>query len=301
MWHEEPSSPPARKHRLALVLGSGGVRSIAAQGIADRLACEGIWPDVVVGCSSGALFGAQIARGMQGQAAVSMATTLWSAELTQKRRWLSYLQLIAPRMTGFGAGFAMRDDQLIAKRIGEAFGDTRLEELPTPLRVVSTEAATGQAVVLTQGRVVDALRASMALPIIFPSVCIEGRQLVDGVLSDPLPIGVAADACVVVSLGFPGSMPRRVDRLSRLVAQTSTTLINNLMEARMGAAKATGQKVIGIELDMDRHVGLWETAAMPYLYEVGWRAAEARLLDIVTALEQAPKPLEPVAHPAFLE
>lgn len=301
MWNDRSSSPHVRKHRLALVLGSGGVRSIAAQGIADRLALEGIRPDLIVGCSSGALFGAQIARGMQGQPALAMATTLWSAELTQKRRWLAYLQHIAPKLAGFGRGFALRDDRLIAERIGEAFGDTRLEDLPTPLRVVSTEAATGHAVVLTQGLVVDALRASMAVPIIFPSVCIEGRQLVDGVLSDPLPVGVAADAWIVVSLGFPGSMPRRVDRLSRLVAQTSTTLINNLMEARIDAAKASGQKLIGIELGMDRHVGLWETSAMPYLYEVGWRAAETRLLDIVAALEQAPRPLEPATRPAFVD
>jgi NTE family protein len=301
MWNHGPSFQRARKHRLALVLGSGGVRSIAAQGIADRLAREGIRPDLIVGCSSGALFGAQIARGMQGQTAVSMATTLWSAELTQKRRWMAYLQVVAPKLSGFENGFALRDDRLIAARMVEAFGDSRLEHLPTPLRVVSTDAMTGKAVVLTLGLVVDALRASMAVPIIFPSVCMEGRQLVDGVLSDPLPIGVAADAGVVVSLGFQGSMPRRVDRLSRLVAQTSTTLINNLMEARVQAAKAAGQKVIDIELDLDRHVGLWETAAMPYLYEVGWRAAETRLLDIAAAWEQAQPPLEPSSRSAFVD
>jgi NTE family protein len=281
-------SPPQRG--LAFVLGSGGVRSIAAMGIAERLAREGIRPDLIVGCSSGALFGAQIARGMHGEAAVRMATTLWSAELTQQRRWRAYLQLIAPRLAGFGTGFALRDDRLIAERIENAFGDARLEQLPTPLRVAATDAATGQPVVLTQGRLVDALRASMAVPIIFPSVAIGGRQLVDGVLSDPLPIAAAADARVVVSLGFQGSMPRRVDRLSRLVAQTSTTLINNLMQARTDAAQAKGQKVISIDLDLDRHIGLWETSAMPYLFEAGWRAAEARLLDIVAALEAAQAP-----------
>jgi NTE family protein len=291
-------SPPRRG--LAFVLGSGGVRSIAAMGIAERLAREGIRPDLIVGCSSGALFGAQIARGMHGEAAVRMATTLWSAELTQQRRWRAYLQLIAPRLAGFGTGFALRDDRLIAERIENAFGDARLEQLPTPLRVAATDAATGQPVVLTQGRLVDALRASMAVPIIFPSVAIGGRQLVDGVLSDPLPIAAAADARVVVSLGFQGSMPRRVDRLSRLVAQTSTTLINNLMQARTDAAQAKGQKVISIDLDLDRHIGLWETSAMPYLFEAGWRAAEARLLDIVAALEQGASTEYRPALPAFV-
>lgn len=298
MAHLTPSSSGARSPRLALVLGSGGVRSIAALGIAERLAREGIRPDLIVGCSSGALFGAQVAGGMHGQSAVKLATTLWSAELTQQRRWRSYLQVIAPRLTGFGADFSLRDNRLITERITHAFGDARLEQLPTPLRVVATEATTGLPVVLTRGSLVDALRASMAVPILFPRVEIDGRSLVDGVLSDPLPIAAAADAGVVISLGFHGSMPRRVDRLSRMVAQTSTTLINNLMQARTEAAEARGQKVIAIELDLDRPIGLWETSAMPELFEAGWRAAEARLLDIVAALDGSQTP---AFQPVFID
>jgi NTE family protein len=271
--------------RLALVLGSGGVRSIAAIGIAERLAHEGIVPDLVVGCSSGALFGATIASGMTTRDAFRSATDLWSAELTQQRRWRSYLQLVAPRLAGFGAGFSLRDDRLIAERITRAFGERQLQELPTPLRVVATDAASGQAVVLQQGSLVRALRASMAVPFIFPSVEVDGRRLVDGVISDPLPLSAAADAQVIVALGFHGAMPRRVDRASRLVAQTSTTLINNLMQARVEAAQARGQRVIHISLELDRRIGLWDTAAMPALFEAGRRAAAARLGDIVAALE----------------
>jgi NTE family protein len=64
---------PESRPRLALVLGSGGVRSIAAIGIADVLAREGIRPDLIVGCSSGALFGALIAMGMTSDEALRTA------------------------------------------------------------------------------------------------------------------------------------------------------------------------------------------------------------------------------------
>ena len=72
-------------------------------------------------------------------------------------------------------------------------------------------------------------------------------------------------------------MPRRVDRLSRLVAQTSTTLINNLMHARIAAAHAAGQRVISIELELDRHVGLWDTVghALPVRGRPARRAGAA--------------------------
>lgn len=283
----QPALPDSHPCPLALVLGSGGVRSVAALGIVEQLALEGIRPDLVVGCSSGALFGAQIACGMHGERALRLATTLWSAELTQQRRWRAYAQMLMPGLAGFGPDFALRDDRLIARRIQQAFGDTLLEQLPTPLRVATTEAATGRAVMLVQGRLVDALRASMAVPILFPPVAIDGRHLVDGVLSDPLPIAAAPEARLILTLGFQGGMPRRVDRLSRLVARTSTTLINNLMQARVEATQARGQQVIHLELALDRHVGLWDTSALPYLYEAGQRAVAQRLHDIQVALHSS--------------
>lgn len=277
--------------KLALVLGSGGVRSIAAIGIADVLAAEGIHPDLVVGCSSGALFGAQIASGMSSGEALRSAQALWSAELTRQRRWRAYAQLIAPRLAGFDAGFALRDDRMIAERVERAFGNLRIEHLPIPLRVAATEAATGDPVVLTHGRVVDALRASMALPFLFPSVEIDGRRLIDGVISDPLPIGAASDARALLALGFRGAMPRRIDRPSRLMAQITTAMTNNLLQARTQAARAAGQRVLHIDISADPRIGLWDTAAMPRLFEAGRRAAQARLPEILALLDRRPEAL----------
>lgn len=282
-----PAHPAPAPPRLALVLGSGGVRSIAGVGINDVLWRAGLRPDLVVGCSSGAVFGATIAAGMASDEALRAATSLWSAELTEQRRWRAYAQLVAPRLAGFDAGFAMRDDHLIAERIRRAFGAARLEDLPIALRVVATEAASGLPVVLSRGRVADALRASVALPFIFPSVEIDGRRLVDGVVSDPLPVSAATDAQVVVTLGFRGTMPRRIDRASRLVAQATTAMINNLMDARVAAAHASGSRMVHIELEIDRRVGLWETEAMPYLFEAGRRAAAQQLPRILALLDQA--------------
>jgi NTE family protein len=277
--------------RMALVLGSGGVRSIAALGIAEVLAAEGILPDLIVGCSSGALIGATLALGLSSRDALHAATSLWSAELTQQHRWRAYAQLLAPRWFGFDAGFALRDDGRIEQRIRSAFGTWQLQDLPTPLRVVATEARSGERVVLRDGELTTALRASIALPLIFPSVEVGGRRLVDGVVSDPLPVAVASDAAVVLTLGFKGIMPRRIDRASRLVAQTSTALINNLQQARIDAARSAGQRVFEIELALERHVGLWETAAMPYLFDAGRRAARAQLPQITMLLRDALAPL----------
>jgi NTE family protein len=270
------------------VLGSGGVRSIAAVGIAEVLWREGIRPQLVVGCSSGALFGALVASATEPREALEMARRLWSQELTMQRRWRAYAQLVAPRLAGFNADFALRDSTLIAQRIEQAFGDVRIEELPIPLRVTATDAVTGRPVVIERGPLAPALRASMALPFLFPPVRIDGRRLVDGVVSDPLPVSAAARAQAVITLGFEGAMPRRIDRPSRLVAQHSTSLMNNLMRARLEAAEARGQRLLHLALKLKRRIGLWETDALPELFEAGQRAAEDRLDKIHALLDSAP-------------
>jgi NTE family protein len=267
----------AHAPRLALVLGSGGVRSIAALGVADVLAGAGLKPDLVVGCSSGALFGACVAMGLSGAQGLEAATSLWSRELTEKKRWRAYLEMLAPRLMGFDAGFSLRDARLIRERVELAFGNALLQQLPTALRIVATEVSSGESMVLTQGSVADAVLASMALPLIFPSVSFAGHQLVDGVLSDPLPVSAARDAHAIVTLGFRGALPRRIDRPARLIGQVTTTMINNLQQARLGAARASGQRMLHLDVDIDRRVGLWDTAAMPRIYELGRRTAEVQL------------------------
>lgn len=273
------------KPQLALVLGSGGVRSVAALGIADVLHESGFSPDVIAGCSSGALFGACIAMGWTGREGLAAATRLWSAELTEKKRWRAYLEMVAPKLAGFGPDFSLRDAGLIRERIEFAFHDARLEDLPVPLRIATTVAATGAPFMIDHGRVSDAVRASMALPFLFPSVEFQGRRLTDGVLSNPLPLSLVRDARCAITVGFRGALPRRVDRASRLVAQVTTTMINNLQQTHVRAAEEAGTRMFHFELDIDRRIGLWETAAMPRIFEIGRSAAYEQLPAIRRLME----------------
>jgi NTE family protein len=286
MHNNQTSQQPSCRPTLAIVVGSGGVRSVAAAGIIHVLERENIVPDLIVGCSSGALIGSALAMRMQSDEVLSTVMKFWSDELTQQRKWRSYAQIVAPKLARFGPSFSLRDDRLIRSALERGFGERRIEDLPIALRIAATSAEDGRSVVLTRGRLVDAIRASMAVPILFPSVEVDGQRLFDGVLSDPLPLSAARDARVVIALGFTGAMPRRIDRMSRMVAQTSTALIDNLMQARVQAACAQGQEVINIELRLAKRVGLWQTDAMPYLFEQGRDAALARLAEIKARLSR---------------
>jgi len=284
-----PKNLNVSNHRFAVVLGSGGVRSIAALGMVEVLAREGLMPDLVVGCSAGAMFGALIAAGHDADEAIRIATTLWSAEVTRKRRWRAIPQMLWPRLGRFDADFALRDDAPVMQRLEQAFGDVRIENLRLALRVTTTDAGTGQRVVLREGSLVQALRASIALPFMFAPVQIEGRRLIDGFVADPLPVSAAADAHSVVALGFESPMPHRIDGPTRMLAQVTSALTNNLMQARLAEANTCGTRLLSIVPKLERRVGLFDTQAMPYLVDTGRRATEAMLPAIRAMLNRAPR------------
>lgn len=279
------------RHQIALVLGSGGVRAIAALGMADVLRREGIAPDLVVGCSAGAIFAAVIAEERPVPDAIRASTSLWTAELTRQRRWQAVPQMLWPKLCRFNRDFSLRYSRLIETRLQEGFGDVRLEDMPIPLRISATEAAPGQPVVLDKGRVVDAIRASVAMPFMFAPKMVDGRRLIDGYVSDPLPVVAASDARYVIALGFNAPMPKVVNGPSRLLAQLNSSLNNNLMHARLNAAEAGGMRLLRVFPELDRRVSLFDTEAMPYLVEAGRRATEEALPKIWALLERQPEAL----------
>lgn len=262
-------------HPFTLVLGSGGVKSIASLGVMQVLEREGLRPARIVGCSAGALFGALLAGGRSAAESVAMAERLWSREVTSRRRHRALLELAWPRMAGFDERFALRDDTLIRERLHEAFGDGHFEDLTIPLRVHATDAVGGQGVAITTGRLDTALRASIALPFLFAPQRIGAQLLVDGSLSEPLPLSGVPAGEVGLALGFRVPFPHRCNSASRLATRVTATLSNNLLDATLAAAD--NRRLVVMLPEPTRRIGLFETAAMPEMLALGRRAAEQAL------------------------
>jgi NTE family protein len=274
------------KRRFSFVLGSGGVKSVAGLGALQVLEEAGLRPSAVVGCSAGAIFGAPIAAGHSAQAALAMTTALWTRDITSQRRSGAWLKLAAPRLTGFDEGFSLRGDSLINQRLFDAFGDTQIESLALPFQVQATCAHSGEGVVLRRGSLVTALRASLALPFLFAPQPLAGRLLVDGSLSDPLPIAAAPEGDVVVALGFKVPHPQRLSSASRLATRVTATLSNNLLASRLAAADTS--RLVLMMPELERRVGLFDTDAMPHLFDLGRRAAVAALPRLLQLLGRPP-------------
>jgi NTE family protein len=166
-----------RRPVIGLALGGGAARGFAHIGIVRALIAHGIVPNVIVGTSIGAVVGGAYAAGHLD------TLEKWARSL-QPRNILGYLDI---RLNGSGL---IGGDKL-AGQLEAAVGQILIEELPMKFATVATEVRTGHEIWLTHGRLVDAMRASYALPGIFSPVLVGDRWLVDGALVNPVPVSAA--------------------------------------------------------------------------------------------------------------
>lgn len=166
-----------RRPIVGLALGGGAARGFAHIGIMRTLLAHGIVPHVVVGTSIGAVVGGAFAAGHLDK------LEEWARGL-QVRNVLGYLDI---RLNGSG----LIGGERLAAQLESAMGNTLIEELPLKYAAVATEVRTGHEIWLTRGRVVEAMRASYALPGIFSPVLVGDRWLVDGALVNPVPVSAA--------------------------------------------------------------------------------------------------------------
>ena len=180
-----------RTPRVALVLGSGAARGWAHIGVIHELANMGIKPDLVVGSSVGAVVGGALA----------------SDNLEPFEEWIrglgrvDIIRLLDAKMTG--GGFLQGKSLMGA--IGKQIGDPKIEDLNMPYACIATELGSGREVWLREGSLLDACRASIALPGMFaPSRTDDGQLLVDGGLVNPVPVSLAramgGDIVIAVNL-----------------------------------------------------------------------------------------------------
>jgi len=163
--------------RTALVLGSGGARGWCHIGVLREIDALGLRPDMLVGCSMGALVGAAWAAGKLD------ALEDFARSLTRSRV-LRMLDL-RPGSGGLIGGTG------ISHLLGELGLSGEFSDLPLPFTAVAADLNLGQEIWLQRGGLAPAIRASAAMPGILAPQWLEGRWLIDGAVVNPVPVSVA--------------------------------------------------------------------------------------------------------------
>ncbi|MCP1726809.1 NTE family protein [Natronospira proteinivora] len=191
------SSKQHRRTKIGLALGSGSARGWSHIGVIRALEKQGIRPDIVAGTSIGALVG--------GAYRVDRLDTL-----EEWVRGLERMDILRLLDYGLSGGGFMRGEKLM-DAIGQRVKDVNIEDLPAPFAAVATDLNSGREIWLNQGSLLDAVRASIALPGLFAPVQQEGRWLMDGGLVNPVPVSLcrAMGADVVIAVNLNGDIMGR--------------------------------------------------------------------------------------------
>lgn len=177
-----PELPPfyvPQKIRVALVLGSGGVRGMAHVGVIEELEAAGISVDLIVGCSAGSIVGALYADNPCAKDIKEAVMTIKSASVLD-----------------FSLGqcrYGLCQGHSLQKVLNKYLHSENFEELKIPLVVVASDLHSGELVVMGSGSVDKAVLASCSIPFIFVPEEYMGRILVDGGVVNPVPVKVAHD------------------------------------------------------------------------------------------------------------
>jgi NTE family protein len=170
---------PLSKSGITLVLGSGGARGLAHIGVLKCLEEYGVPVRAIAGTSIGAFVGGLYASGMTALDMVEVIASMHTFRVTK---------ILLPGLSSSGLISAPS----VRKFVASLTGPCRIEDLPIPFRAVATDLMTGEGVVFDQGPLVEAILASIAIPGLLQPVLNDGRYLIDGGLSNPVPVSVAA-------------------------------------------------------------------------------------------------------------
>lgn len=210
---------------VAFVLSGGASLGSIQVGMLRALAERGIRPDFIVGTSVGALNGAFVA-GRRDADTIDQLAGVWSS---LRRQDVFPIGPLRGALGYYGLRNSLVRPEPLRQLIQRHVSFARLEDALIPLHVVATDVRTGVEVILSRGSAVDAVLASAAVPGIFPPVHIDGRDLMDGGVSNNTPIshavGLGATTVYVLPAGFACALPHAPKSALGMALQALTLMV----------------------------------------------------------------------------
>lgn len=255
--------------KIGLVLGGGGARGVSHIGILRVLEEAGVKPDLIAGCSIGAMIGAAYAL---GKTPLEMEEFLDSLKPRQIARLLSLAQPKRALIKG-DKGFKFLDERLYKHK---SFDDCKI-----PLRIVSTNLGSGSEKIFKDGPIITAVQASTAVPGILPPVKIGERYYIDGGVVNPTPIDIAKNEGMDMVIGVDLIMKKDMKMENPNII---TTLLQAYEIIRTEGTKhkiaTVTNNIVMIEPDIKGTIESFKFNKIPEFIEAGTQAAQKALPEI---------------------
>ncbi|AKA25982.1 membrane protein [Pseudomonas chlororaphis] len=299
----------APRPKIGLVLSGGAARGLAHIGVLKALEEQGVKIDAIAGTSMGAVIGGlyasgykideleKLALGIDWQQALSDAPPREDVPFRRKQDDRDFLvkQKLSFRDDGsLGLPLGVIQGQnltlLLESMLAHASDTRDFDKLPIPFRAVATDIASGEKVVFRKGHLPRVIRASMSIPAVFAPVEMDGRLLVDGGMTDNIPLDVArdmgVDIAIVVDIGTPLRSRKQLATVVDVLNQSITLMTRRNSEEQL-ASLHKNDVLIQPPL---ASFGVTDFGRAQEMIDAGYRAT--RLLDARLAQLRPAEPLD---------
>ena len=279
------SGPPPK---IAVVVGSIGVRAAAAIPLFEFMDEVGIEADMLIGSSGGALMAAMRGAGYSPLQMREQIDRMIGGKLYSRIDYRTLLGFAHPKLGRPGIGSAIKKPHHQQDLYRQLFGDRLLEDLQPTTLLQTADCLAGESVVLKAGPLAEAVYPASAMAPEFPPIQVEGRWLVDGSYVAPVPIleAVKRGADIIIALFHPEEpKPHPEDLLEcnyNILAAYFSRLIK---DQTMLSIELHHHEIILVPVDFDQYIGPWETKALPGVLRAGEKAVAGKrseILDVIS-------------------
>jgi len=288
----------ARARKIGLALGSGSARGWAHIGVINALTEAGIHVDYVAGTSVGAVVGAVYASGRIDSFKDVVLQLDW-------KKIAFFLDVVFPKS-------GLIDGNKIAEFIRSHVEEKNIEDLSLPFCAVSTDLATGNEVIIKDGDIIEAVRASISVPGVFTPVRKNGAILVDGGLVNPVPVSVVremgADVVIAVDLNHDIVGKKGISKTSILNSSALAPRLRTSEGLTKGSRilDALNKRLETLDLAALTHIRQWMSRGpLPNIFEIIMSSINIMETQITATKLKADHPallIQPhLGHIRFLE
>lgn len=278
--------------KVALVLGTGGVKALAGFSFFEFLNERGIPIDLSVGSSGGAIACAAMGAGWSPEDARREFFKRFNKQVFSQFDYRSILGIFSSKLGNFDKTTGILKPDRLRAMFQDFFGELRIEQLSPRTLIQTTDVTTGEGVVLSKGPLAEAVYASCAFFPALPPAKINGRLLGDGVYSAPVPVMEATkrNIDVIIALnfkenlksdpkGFFASFYRHIDNTMNVLTRSQMFMSIHMHH----------HEIVAVDVNFDHAINPWDLNEAQYIIDAGRKAVEESKMMILSALETQQK------------
>lgn len=282
--------PAESRLKVGVVIGGGGLKSLAAIPLFKLLRDARIEVDLLVGCSGGGIMATAWGAGYEPEQMRALITEHLNKKLFRHIDYRSIMGIAKLPFGRFDKSSGVLKASPFRRMYQRIYGDLRLEQLHPETILQATDFQTGDGVILSTGLVADAVYASGALFPILPPICIDGRWYIDGAFSSNVPVmeAVKRNMDVIIAVVLQEQLEQDPQGFIDCYYTVQKTWVRALTRSQLSlSVDLHHHEIVIIHVPFDKYIQVWDVDDVPSILEAGQRVVDEMKDEILSAMESS--------------